>query len=308
MRRHRLWAACLVLALASGCATAKAVSRGYTINTPDMTCDEANRYVQQALTGMDLKITEFRKARVGTPGYAAAEGRYDGSVAIACNTDGVRIVPDQRGFSTTREFERGVFLSIIGRGDLVVEREGRYSTGMLHKRQQAQATEESDSANDAEGAPPGDVPAPEGGVEVQLELVRGFATVLDFEANVAAAGILPVKVTILNSTSRSYDFDPAKVVLRRGDSSTVDPLGARKAVDLLRQKAGSGEKAEDGSELGDIQAASGVIPEREIKAARLKPGARAEGYLYFPDGEYARARVTMTDVATGETEAFLVEF
>jgi hypothetical protein len=32
------------------------------------------------------------------------------------------------------------------------------------------------------------------------------------------------------------------------------------------------------------------------------------GYLYFPDGDYDRARVTMTDAATGETEGFVVEF
>jgi hypothetical protein len=308
MSRFRLLATCLALSTAIGCASARAMSRGYTINTPDLTCDEANRYTQEALTSMDLRITDFRKARIGSPGYAAAEredgrGGLSGSVDITCDQSGVRIVPDESGFSTTREFERGVFLSVIGRGDLVVEREGRYSTGTLHKRQHAQV-EVDEKATD--GAPPSAIPAPAGGVEVQVELVRGFATVLDFEANVAAAGILPVKITISNGTARAYDFEPSAVVLRVDDGDAVEPLGASKAVERLRAKAGA--EGDAAGELGDLEAASRVIPEREIKGKRLAAGEKIDGYLYFPDAEYTRARVTMTDVATGEGEGFLVEF
>lgn len=308
--------AIMALTMLVGCATARAVSRGYTINTKDITCDEANRYVQESLGDLNMTITEFRKARPGTPGFAkagreGAKGALSGTVRTSCDAEGVHIVPDESGFSTTREFERGVFLSVSGRADLVVEREGRYSTGILHKRTKASpsvgAVAQADAAKG--GAASDTVAAPVGGVEVQVELIRGFATVLDFEANVAAAGVLPIKVTVENKTARVYDFDPRNLILRKeGSRDAAQPLSARDAVDRLQARAGVGEKGGSEGEIGDVAAAARIIPEKEIKPARLQPGSTVAGYLYFPDGEYDRARVTMTDVATGETEGFMVEF
>jgi len=302
-------------ALACGCTAASAVSRGYNINTNDITCEEANRYVQQALGDMNMTVTEFRKARPGVAGFAKAyredaRGGLSGTVEVRCDDKGVHILPDESGFLTTRDFERGLFLSVAGRADLVVEREGRYSTGVLHKRRQdpravvvSEATSNPKSDARARGAP-----APQGGVEVHIELIRGFATVLDFEANVSAVAILPTKITVENKTVRTYDFDPRNLVLRKkGSREAAEPLGAKAAVERLRLAAegAGGQKSED---LGDLAAASRIIPEREIKAARLAPGQTVEGYVYFPAGDYERARLTMTDVATGETEGFMVEF
>jgi hypothetical protein len=334
----------LLTLLVASCAAATAVSRGYEIHTSDLTCDDANRHVQQALGGMHMRITDFRKAEPGSPGYAEAVrakdegGSMKGTVDIRCDAGMVHVVPDSAGFSAGSEFERGFFLSMTGRADLVVEREGRYSTGVVHKRENttASARATADSALDADAAlesaqandAGGDTPfaeSAEGGVEVQVELVRGFATVLDFEANVSAAGILPVKITVGNKTKRSYDFDPRAVALRKdGTADRTEPMPARQAVERLQSHGaqaegkapeGEGEAANEGvaggaevDGLGDVQAASRIIPEREIKAVRLAPGQNVSGYLYFPDGEYDRARVTMTDVATGETEGFVVEF
>lgn len=305
---------CALAALVVGCATARAVSRGYNINTKDISCEEANRYVQESLGDMRMTISEFRKARPGVPGFAKAEredarGGLSGRVDVRCDEEGVHIVPDGSGFSATRDFERGVFLSLAGRADLVVEREGRYSTGVLHKRpaHSTGAVVVNVAAGESRDADTPTEPAAVGGVEVQVELVRGFATVLDFEANVSAAAILPIKVTVSNETARAYDFDPRNLVLRKsGSREAAQPLSATEAVERLRARAGD-DSGKTG-DLGDVAAAARIIPERAIKPTRLEAGRSINGYVYFPDGEYERARVTMTDVATGETEGFLVEF
>ena len=348
MSRLRFVFTLLAAFVLSACAAASATSRGYQINTADVTCDDANRYVQQSLTDMGMRVTDFRKARPGSPGYARAVrgadqgGSMKGTVDIACDESGVHIVPDQSGFLNAQEFERGFFLSMTGRADLVVDREGRYSTGTLHKREAtpAKASATTAAAETAQSSDAG-TPTPfsentEGGVEVQVELVRGFATVLDFEANISAVGILPVKITVDNKTGRTYDFNPREVVLRKdGTADRVEALSASAAVERLKsgkpaaKNDDDAKDAEDGDGeakrelpppptpvpggasvdgLGDVESASRLMPEREIKKARLDPGKSVSGYLYFPDGRYDRARVTMTDVATGETEGFLVEF
>mgnify|MGYP003513271711 CR=1 FL=1 len=58
--------------------------------------------------------------------------------------------------------------------------------------------------------------------------------------------------------------------------------------------------------LTPAQAAS--WDERALAGGTLKPGDRAEGFVYFPVGSYARARATLVDVDTKESEGFLVEF
>ena len=317
----------LVAAL-GGCAGAQAVRQGYQINTVDLTCDEANRYVQEALQGMGMTITEFRLARPGTTGLARAErsdsrGGMAGTVVTRCEPDGVRIEPDQKGLASGQEFERGVFLGVVGRADLEVSREGRYSTSVLKKKQHAQAVSETASDGAAVAVATATARDTGAGVRVEIEPLEGFTTVLDFEANIAAAGILPVKVTITNSSGRAYDFDPRDIVLRKaGAREGSNPMTPRAAVDLLKGKnvavvaEGGGQATEAvgppdasaASELGDVGAASRIIEERALKGARLDPGAHVSGFLYYPVDHYDRARVTMTDVATGETEGFIVEF
>jgi hypothetical protein len=339
MRRARSVA--IVIPLLAACATASTVGRGYEIHTSDLSCDEANRYTQQALGDMGLEVTGFRKAQPRSPGYAkASRGAGDGAavrgrVEIGCDADGVHLVPNQSGFLGSQQFERGFFLSLTGRADLVVEREGRDSTGRLHKREAGEATADSPTRTadatsaaraataQAGGATRADSPFSEntaGGVEVQVELVRGFATVLDFEANVSAVGILPVKITVENKTTRTYDFSPKDVVLRKdGTADRVESMSAAKAVERLKSAKGNGEDSQQPPTpdtvagapvkgLGDVEAGSRALADREIKKARLDPGQSVTGYLYFPDAEYDRARVLMTDTATGEAEGFVVEF
>jgi hypothetical protein len=60
--------------------------------------------------------------------------------------------------------------------------------------------------------------------------------------------------------------------------------------------------------LGDISAARGLLAAKAIVGGRLSPGAGREGFVYFPLGDYDRARLSLIDTATGESESFVVDF
>jgi hypothetical protein len=314
------------------------ISKGYEIHTGEIGCEEANRLVHDALLGMRMTVTGFKVAKPGSPGYVSGSrvdnrGRMDGTVKVRCDPEAVHITANQSGIGGD-EFEIGVFLSVTGRAGLEVEREGRNDAGKLVKR--SIPTESGSGATESSTMSGSRPPAATGssrararseekvvGVRVLLEPIEGYATLLDFDANLSAAGILPVRVQVDNGTGRSYEFDPQDVVLRRaGSRDRAKPLSGAQAVSILKQAnlaalgaSGAQPTAARGpgdplapSELGDVRRAAEVIPQRALRGGLLRPGDRIEGFLYYRAAEYDRARILMIDSATGETEGFLVEF
>jgi hypothetical protein len=296
--------------LAPGCLTP--VSKGYEIHTSDLTCDEANRQVYAALRDMQMEITAFTPAKPGQPGHASGVRKSEsnplaGDVAIRCDGGRVDIEADQRGdLLGDKQFERGIFLSVTGRAGLEVVREGRYTTGEVRRRapdtSASQASNVGLPSSQQSSGPAAVAQAQSAALDVQMDALRGFASVLDFDADLGAAGILPVKVSIRNATRRAYDFDPSRIVVNvSGQRTQVVPLTPADAN--ARLAAVSAEAA-----VGDVSAARGFIEQKAISGGRLAPGATREGFVYFPLGEYDRARLSFIDSATGETEAFLVYF
>ncbi len=316
-------------AVLSSCTS---VAKSYEIHTAEIGCEEANRMIHEAVLGMRMTVTGLGVAKPGSPGYISAtrtdnRGRMDGTVKLRCESDGVHIAANQSGLGGD-EFERGIFLSITGRAGLAVERDGR-GTGRLVKRDspgQSSSTRASAASPTSSGSSNSTAAAPREkvvGVRVRLEPVRGYATLLDFEANLGAAGILPVRIDVTNGTRRAYEFDPRDVVLRRtGSRDRAKALSSDRAIAILKDAnlaalGLKGAQASDAtgpgdalapSELGDVGRAVKVIPSRAVRAKRLGPGETVEGFLYFPLAQYDRARILMIDSATGETEGFLVEF
>lgn len=324
-----------MLALAGLLSSCTPVSKAYEIHTNSLSCDEANRFVYDALVGMKMTVTGFRPAKMGSPGFVRASrtdstGTLAGTVHITCDAAGTHIVTDEEGLGTEQQLKRGVYLSVTGRAGL--HKAEAPASGGSSTTAAAAGTVASASGGPAAEAPAPSRPSSGGGagtpllertekpaerkvgVSIALTPIEGFATVLDFDADVSRAGILPIKVSIVNATNRSYEFDPRDIVLRVAGSRTrAKPLTAAEAVALLATAArkadeSAGEGEGGASELGDVASASKRIEEQQIRAARLRPGDHREGYLYYPSGSYDRARVTMIDVATGETEGFLVEF
>jgi hypothetical protein len=275
--------------IVAGCSP---VSQSYVVHSADFGCEEGNRYAYSAVTDMGMKVTSFTQARPGRPGKITAKGAdRSGDISIVCDETGVHIDPNQTSMGD-RVFERGVFLSVTGRGGLKMDRgevTGREKTiGSL-----AQAVEEG-------------VPAPSGSVNVEVKPQRGFETVLDFDADLASAGILPIKVTIQNGSKRTYTFKLDDIVVRRRDTSEAAArMTAADAAAKLAAKAGSGSSQ---TGIGNVESAKKIIVEKELKAARLAAGASVTGYVYYPVADYDRAKINMMDVAAEETESFLVEF
>ena len=285
--RRRAW---LFAAVLAGCTP---VSNSYDVHSADLTCDEANRLVYAAVSDMKMKVTAFTPAQPGRPGYLRATGSdRSGDVTITCDPAGVKIDPRQTSMGD-RIFERGVLFSVTGRSGLVLDR-GTVS-GRVRNVNDEQGSGSDDEAGRASG-----------GVSLAVEPQKGFSTVLDFDADVAAAGLLPVKVTIRNGTNRAYQFAPSDLVVRvRGSSTVAQQISAADAAAQVEARAGS-EGSQTG--IGNVASAKKVIVEKALKGGKLAPGAVASGYVYYRVGDYDRARLTMTDISTGEAEGFLVEF
>lgn len=316
----------------------------------DLTCDEANRYVYDAVIGMKMTVTGFKLAKPGIPGYVRATrttsaGTNSGTVNIDCSAGGVRIQTDEDGLAGDKVMTRGVYLSVTGRAGLskpdpfankntTNSGASNASPGTAGDSTGVGGTAAASSPSDGSTTPAAATEAAspnrgglvrerrevkqEAGVSVKLVPVRGFATVLDFEADLSAAGVLPIKVTIFNNTRRTYEFDPADIILRKaGSRSRSKPLTPGETVSRLREANRVQLTTEQGappadplspSQLGDIGAAIRIVDGNRLGTARLRAGGSTSGYLYYALDNYDRARVTMIDVATGETEGFIVEF
>jgi hypothetical protein len=285
-RRVRAFVAGLVF------ASCTPVSQSYQVHSADIGCDEANRYVYKAVEDMHMKVTSFNQAHPGQPGHLTAVGRdRSGSVDIRCNDSGVEIKPNQTSFGD-KTFERGIFLSVTGRSGLKID--------------QGEVTGREKPAGDLAQAVAEGTPAPSGSVLVDVQPQRGFESVLDFDADLSAAGILPIRFTIRNGSKRSYSLTLEGISVRLKDSEAVATrMSSADAAAKLSAKAGSGGKQTD---VGNVESAKKILAEKELKPAKLTPGASATGYLYYPVADYDRAKIQMMDIAAEEAETFLVEF
>jgi hypothetical protein len=86
----------------------------------------------------------------------------------------------------------------------------------------------------------------------------------------------------------------------------VAPLTQQQAYARLQAAGANGGEAS--GEVGDVAAARRAIAEKALVGGRIAPGDSREGFVYFELGAYERARLSMTDIATGESEGFVVDF
>jgi hypothetical protein len=118
---------------------------------------------------------------------------------------------------------------------------------------------------------------------------------------------MAVKVVIQNGSDRTYELDPAAIELRPVEGSgKVAQIPLHDAAERLARSAAA-DRGEGAPSPGAAQLES-LLRERALTTRKLRPGDKAEGFLYFPVGKYARARATLVDVETSEEEGFLVEF
>lgn len=266
----------------------------YELKNQPLSCDDANRLTYRTLEAMRFKVSEFQPAAAGQRGLIKATRTASGdskntqgaTVTIDCTPTGADIDASEDGaFLNQMEFKRAfnhAFINVVS---------------MRASRQQL------DEQILAGTAPPSQQ---RGDLKVVVEPKRGPAAKLDFAFDLAAAGVLPVRVEITNLTPRTYALDISAIRLMRADRERVaalDPEAAAAKIAAAR-RAGSGEP------LTTLprNAITDALAVRQFAAAEIGPGVEREGFLYFPLADYSSARIVLTDKETGEDEGVRVEF
>jgi hypothetical protein len=279
---------CLVAATVAACAS---MQSQYNVRRSNLTCDQANRYAFQSLKSLGYDVTSFQPAALGRPGElrgtkSEAQGSrsstHDGVVHIVCDASEVRLdAAEEQFLSQDLTFTRGFYLAFTGIAD-------HAASGAAYAEEQSGG-------------------ATSGGVKFKIQPQLALETKLDFGEDLAAGGVLAVKVTVQNGSAETYKLDVDAIELRprEGTNRVTQMDVATAARAIAKATAADLGPSIPGPSPATIES---TLRERALKGRTLKPGDSAEGFVYFPVGSYARARATLVDVATGESEGFLVEF
>jgi hypothetical protein len=116
-------------------------------------------------------------------------------------------------------------------------------------------------------------------------------------ASLAAANLIPVKVTIVNRTSRVYRVEADSITLISQAGATVEAVSPTEAA----ARVGRAKTAE-------ATTAPARLQDKSLKPGLIEPGAKVEGWLYLPRQAYRRANVKLIDQEAEEPEGFTVEF
>lgn len=273
-----------VAALLAGCTS---MQEQYNVRRSNISCDEANRYALQSMRTLGYDVKEFQPAALGRDGFlrGTTAGERDsvhtGAVTIHCKPNEVVLSAHEEQFlKQDLTFTRGFYISFTNLADHGAE-------SAAYQKQ-------------LEGGTTG------GGAKFKIQPQVGLETKLDFGEDLAAAGVLAVKVTVENGSDRVYKLDPATIELRSAGGAKVTQMSPAAAATAL-VKAAAGDSVE-GAPPPDPQRLETLLRERALPARTLRPGDHAEGFVYFPTGQYSRARATLVDTETEEDEGFLVEF
>jgi hypothetical protein len=126
------------------------------------------------------------------------------------------------------------------------------------------------------------------GLEVLVHAVSPQEAILDLGGVPTAGGAVPVRVTVRNNTARAVAIDPSRIDLVPTGGSATGPL----AGPALEQSLAAG-------------AAADRVRAEPLRPGRIAPHTTATGWLVYPPGAYAEARVSLEDVETGEGEGFV---
>ncbi len=133
------------------------------------------------------------------------------------------------------------------------------------------------------------VERPPMGLEVRAELISGPETALYFRTGLGASSTVAARFRIANGGSRAMRLVTRDIRLRTSSGVSVAPIDPD---DLERRSPGL---------------AAEIAP-RLLTSAVLATGARAEGFLIFPEDRYDAAVIPLIDVETKEPEEFEVAF
>lgn len=267
----------------------------YELKNQPLTCEEANRLAYRTIEAMRYKVSAFEPAAAGKRGVIKAsrmvtqqggEEPRDVTITVDCTPSGADIDISEDGKLLGQlEIERAfyhAYLNVVSMGAARQQLDQQIIEGTAPASQQRRD------------------------LKVVVEPRRGQAAKLDFAVDLAAAGVLPVRVDITNLTPHTYTLDVSAIRLTRADRERVAALSpsdaAARVADAVHGNPPQPVTAQSRDALAD------AFAERQFAASEIAPGAQRVGFLYFPLAEYVGARVVLTDKETGEDEGVRVEF
>ncbi len=276
--------AAVLLAFLAACTS---MQSQYNVRRSNISCDQANRYAFQSMKSLGYAVTSFQPAAVGRGGVLRGSksderGGHDGVVDITCEAGEVRLAAAEEQFlSQDLTFTRGFYLAFTGIAD-------GSTAGAAYAEEQSGGTIG-------------------GGVKFKIQPQLALETKLDFGEDLAGGGVLAVKVTVQNGSPETYTLDVGAIELRsrEGNEKVMQVELGTAAQAIARAAAEDRGEGVPGPTVASIES---MLRARALKGGKLKPGDQAEGFVYFPTGKYSRARATLVDVESGESEGFLVEF
>lgn len=269
MPRHRIVLALAVLA--SGCSAMQICpQRTATVRQTAMSCGELNQVAAAAVRRMGYTIETFAPASAESPGKITGkrhdyyDSRFDITVDLACSTaEAVATAVSTVGCAGQINFPN--------------EFQASFQASTVKKVGPSMLTEEERT-----------------GLRIVLEPLRDGDSALGVP--LAAADLMPVKVTIHNRTGREYRLDDDSVSMTTQDGKRVAPLTAAEAAKRVAE-AKPGQATAAAAELAAKALGTGVLEANETR----------EGYLYVPRQAYKRATVRLVDLEADEPEGFAIE-
>lgn len=265
--------------------------RQWDLRNRPLTCDDANRFAFKTLESMGFAITGAEPATVGAPGVLRGK-RTSGAktqavtVAIECGSEGATLDIRQDGAIVDDvDLKRAFFMSFTNVESITA------ATEEMEKQVAAGTAPDSIQRHD---------------LQVDVEPVPGQGAKLHFGLDLATAGVLPVRIRIVNHTERAYSLDPGSLRLSRADRQRVNAM----TVAAAAERFVAARDRTTGEPLTKLPASAIAekLSAELFSVEALAPGAQAGGFLYFPLADYRGARLVLTDQASGEPEGVVVDF
>ena len=123
--------------------------------------------------------------------------------------------------------------------------------------------------------------------QVRMELLVGAESKLEFLQQIDSLGLVAVSVRVINGGARTIRVDPRGIRARTAAGASAGALSEKGALERL-------------------SAVDPTIEGRILRAAKLRQGEEARGFVFFPTGAYTSAALKMIDDQTNEADEFEV--
>lgn len=281
--RAVFWKLCVALAgivMLHGCTTTTTLGgrtfsgRPTKFSKPLMSCSEASRATRAAIMRAGYTLTSAKDAEAGKVGEFVAEQEAGYSTAD----------PTSRG---KRTLAVTVECSDSGSDITAVSSEqGLAGLGFGRRFQ---------SAFDQETARRTERPRIESekprGLQVKMVPLLANDSRDALGTDLPSAGVTPVRVELINDSTRSYRVTTSDFALFTVEGKRNDPLTLQ---DVSKRMAAGSDT-------------SNLVRE-QLAPTTLEPGDKVNGFLYFPAASYRRGRALLVDVETEEPDGFSIDF